>query len=99
MSQQASPQPVSRNVGDDSGPTTVVEEVAGLVRDVLDRPDLSADADIFDHGGTSLSFVRILAQIRQRFGVTIAVAELDGEAAATTLAAQVVNATSSTSQH
>lgn len=99
MSQQASPPPVSRNVGDDSDPATTVEEVAGLVREILDRPDLSADADIFDHGGTSLSFVRILAQIRHRFGVTIDVAELDGEATATTLAAQIVEATSSTSQH
>jgi|GEM_PF-5313210 len=99
MSQHASPHPVSRNVGDDPESASTVEEVAELVREILDRPDLPADADIFDHGATSLSFVRILAQIRQRYGVSIDVTELDGEAAATTLAAQVAGSTSSTSQH
>jgi acyl carrier protein len=66
--------------------------ILGLVREVLNKPTLGADQDVFDHGATSLSFVRILALVNERYGVMVPVAELAGSATARALAAQVVTA-------
>lgn len=67
------------------------EEVLEIVREVLGRP-LGLDDDVFDHGATSLSFVRVLAAINGRFGVMVDVADLDGSATARSLAAHVLAA-------
>jgi acyl carrier protein len=50
--------------------------VLGVAREILARPALGPDDDLFDHGATSLSFVRILAEMNRRYGVVIAPAEL-----------------------
>lgn len=66
---------------------TQEETVLGIVRDVLGRPDLGLDDDLFDHGGTSLSFVRVLAGVRQELQVMVHPADLGGEATARSIAA------------
>jgi acyl carrier protein len=62
-----------------------------IVRNVMDRPALAADDDVFDHGATSLAFIRVLAVIHQEYGVVIRPAELD-PASVRSLAAQVTAA-------
>jgi phosphopantetheine binding protein len=68
------------------------DEVLGIVREVLGRADMGPDDDVFDHGATSLSFVRILARINQRCGVMVHAAALGGLATARNMAAQVAGA-------
>lgn len=65
------------------------EEILGIVREVLGRDDIGPDDDVFDHGATSLSFVRILARINQRCGVMVHAASLGGVATARNMTAQV----------
>ena len=65
----------------------MVAAITQIVREVLGKPGIGADDDVFDHGATSLSFVRILAQIHQVFGVPVHPADLGGWATARTLAA------------
>ncbi|RKT17073.1 phosphopantetheine binding protein [Streptomyces sp. 1114.5] len=66
---------------------TQEETVLAIVRDVLGRPELSPDDDLFDHGGTSLSFVRVLARINQDLGVRVSATALGGVATPRNLAA------------
>jgi acyl carrier protein len=66
-------------------------EVLEIVRDVLGHPDVPAGDDVFDHGATSLSFVRILAQVHQRFGVMVRAADLDVASARRIAAGLAVN--------
>jgi acyl carrier protein len=54
----------------------IVDAILGTARELLARPALAPDDDFFDHGATSLSFVRILAEINRRYGVVILPAEL-----------------------
>ncbi len=61
---------------------TTQETVLTIARDVLGKPDLGPEDDLFDHGATSLSFVRVLAQIRQELQVMVRAADLDGEVTA-----------------
>lgn len=66
--------------------------IVQIIRDVLSKPGVGADDDVFDHGATSLAFVRILAQIRQTFGVLVHAPDLGGVATARNLAAAVAAA-------
>jgi acyl carrier protein len=61
-----------------------------IVRTVLDR-DVDPSADVFDQGATSLAFIRIVAEVSERYGVTLDVAELE-EASVDTLSALVAEA-------
>lgn len=61
-----------------------------IVREVLGRP-LGLDDDMFDHGATSLAFVRVLARINDEFGVMVDVADLDGVTSARSLAPHVLS--------
>ncbi|MFB6888411.1 acyl carrier protein [Kitasatospora sp. NPDC056327] len=65
---------------------TIDQRILAIVRDVLGRPGLGPDDDIFDHGGTSLAFVRVLAGISQELHVRIRVGDLGGVATARNLA-------------
>jgi acyl carrier protein len=65
------------------------EAVLGIARNVLGKPALGPDDDLFDHGATSLSFVRVLAQIKQELKVMVRAADLDGEVTARALAANI----------
>jgi len=70
--------------------TTVA--IIQIVRDVLGKPAIGVDDDVFDHGATSLSFVRILAQIHQDFGVPVHAADLGDWATPRNLAGAVLAA-------
>jgi hypothetical protein len=61
-------------------------QVLHIVRTVLARPDLSADDDVMDHGGTSLSVVRILAETSKSLHLTINPRDLNGSVTARSLA-------------
>jgi acyl carrier protein len=63
-----------------------VDDVLAIVREVLDRPDLTADDDVIDHGGTSLSIVRILAEIRRALELNVNPRDLGGTVTARSLA-------------
>jgi acyl carrier protein len=65
------------------------ESVLKIVREVLAKPHLGPQDDVFDHGATSLSFVRVLAQIKQELKVMVRAADLDGEVTARSLAANI----------
>jgi acyl carrier protein len=63
-----------------------VEQILAIVRGVLGRPEVTADDDVFDHGGTSLSVVRILAQTTKTLGLRINPRDLAGSVTARALA-------------
>lgn len=63
------------------------DAVLAIVRQVLDRPDLGPDDDVFDRGASSLAFVRILTQVNKDLGVAVDVAALGGVATASNIAA------------
>lgn len=75
-------------VGETAPVTTTQETVLRIVREVLGRPAVQLDDDVFDHGATSLSFVRILAQINRDLNVRVAAAALDGVATPRNIAAK-----------
>jgi acyl carrier protein len=58
------------------GVAEVRTTISAIARDVLDR-DVDPAVDLFDQGATSLAFLRIIAQIGERYGVTVDVAELE----------------------
>ena len=68
------------------------DAVLGIAREILARPALGLDDDLFDHGATSLSFVRILAEIKRRYDVVVPPAEL-ADVTARAIAAHVTTAT------
>jgi hypothetical protein len=74
-----------------TAPVTTEEAVLRIAREVLGRPGLQLDDDVFDHGATSLSFVRILAQINRDLHVAVAAAALDGVATPRNIAAHGVS--------
>ena len=73
----------------DTAPDATRQVVLRIVRQVLGRPGIGLDDDLFDHGATSLSFVRVLAQIHQELGVMVHAAALGGVATPRNLAACV----------
>jgi acyl-coenzyme A synthetase/AMP-(fatty) acid ligase/acyl carrier protein len=48
-----------------------------IVQTVLERDDLDPAVDLFDQGATSLAFIRIVAQVNEKYGITVDVAKLD----------------------
>ncbi|MEV6118588.1 acyl carrier protein [Streptomyces sp. NPDC052109] len=71
---------------------TPQETVLEIVREVLGRPHIGLDDDLFDHGGTSLSFVRVLAGIKEKLHVTVRAADLAGVATPRRLTARALAA-------
>ena len=65
----------------------VRETVAGIVRMVLER-DVQPSVDVFDQGATSLAFIRIVAEVNERYGIAMEVGELE-EASVDSLSALV----------
>lgn len=63
-----------------------VGDILHIVRTVLAKPDLNADDEVMDHGGTSLSVVRILAETRRALHLTINPRDLNGSVTARRLA-------------
>jgi acyl carrier protein len=71
---------------------TTEKTVLKIVRDVLGKPAIGPGDDLFDHGATSLSFVRVLAQIKQECQVMVRATDLDGEVTAHNLALNIEKA-------
>lgn len=63
-----------------------IDQVLGIVRAVLSRPELGADDDVMDHGGTSLSLVRILTEASRALGADINPRDLAGSVTARSVA-------------
>lgn len=69
--------------------TATEASVLAIVEEVLGRRDIGPDGDLFDHGATSLSFVRVLGQIHKQLNAQVHPADLDGSATVRRLAACV----------
>jgi acyl carrier protein len=52
------------------------ETIGDITRTVLER-DVDPAVDMFDQGATSLAFIRIVAEVNERYGITVDVAELE----------------------
>jgi acyl carrier protein len=63
------------------------QTIGEIVRTVLDR-EVDPELDVFDQGATSLAFIRIVAEVNERFDIALDVAELE-EASVDTLSALV----------
>ncbi|WP_143168077.1 acyl carrier protein [Jatrophihabitans endophyticus] len=61
-----------------AGPT--VDDITGIVRDVLQRDEIDPDGDLFQQGATSLAYVRVIAEINNRWQLSLNGSEVDGEA-------------------
>ncbi|MFF0226402.1 acyl carrier protein [Streptomyces sp. NPDC004629] len=68
--------------------TEVRESVKEVVAQVLERGGVDPAVDLFDQGVTSLAFIRIVAQLNEKYGIKLDVAELE-EASIDSLAALV----------
>jgi acyl carrier protein len=68
-----------------AGVTTadIRQTIREIVHAVLER-DVDPSVDVFDQGATSLAFLRIVAEINERYDITMEIAELE-EASADTL--------------
>lgn len=54
----------------------VRQTIIEIIRAELDR-DVDPSVDVFDQGATSLAFLRIVAQVNQKYDITMDVAELE----------------------
>ncbi|MFD0395906.1 phosphopantetheine-binding protein [Streptomyces nogalater] len=45
--------------------------------EVLARPGIGLDDDLFEHGATSLAFMRVIASVNRRWKLSLTGAELD----------------------
>jgi acyl carrier protein len=68
-----------------------MEEINAIAESILGRKDIRPDQDLFDQGATSLAYVRIIAEINQRYELSLNGSEVDGVATIDRLA-QVVRA-------
>ena len=69
-----------------------VDEVAGIARDVLQRDEVDTGKDLFAQGATSLAYVRIVAEINNRWGLSLNGSEVDGVATVDRLASVAADA-------
>ncbi|WP_447041109.1 amino acid adenylation domain-containing protein [Streptomyces sp. DSM 118878] len=75
------------------GPSVLQGEVAGLLAEVLGRGEVGLDDNFFEVGGHSLSAIRLIAQIKQRYGVDLALNELFTDPTARAVADQIAQST------
>jgi len=66
----------------------VRQTIDEIVHAVLDRKNIDPAVDLFDQGATSLAFIRILAQVNEKYEITVDVAVLE-EASIDSLSALV----------
>jgi acyl carrier protein len=67
----------------------IESELRAIAGPLLGRSDVSAERDLFDQGATSLSFVRLLVEVKRRFDVTVNPVALDGDASLERLATTI----------
>ncbi|SFX93194.1 non-ribosomal peptide synthetase [Streptomyces atratus] len=82
-------------VADEAGAQApgIHEEVAAMLAEVLGRPDVGLDDNFFEIGGHSLLAIRLLAQIKQRYEVDLALNELFNDPTARAVAEQIAQQT------
>jgi len=51
--------------------------VTDIACGVLDRDDIEPAVDLFDQGATSLAYIRIVAEINERYDISLDVAQLE----------------------
>ena len=73
-----------------------MEEITAIVESVLGRTNIHPDVDLFDQGASSLAYVRIIAEINQRYGLSLNGSEVNGVATIECLAQLVAAAAPST---
>jgi phthiocerol/phenolphthiocerol synthesis type-I polyketide synthase E len=71
------------------GPGSVLDEIIALWRSLLGAPVVEADSDFFALGGESFLFIRMVAQVRRRFGVSLDFAQFADAPTPAAIAAQV----------
>ncbi|MFE2971075.1 acyl carrier protein [Streptomyces sp. NPDC059340] len=64
-------------VSPDAPATGIRRSVEDAVHAVLERDAVDPAVDLFDQGVTSLAFIRIVAQLNEKYDITLDVAELE----------------------
>ena len=59
-----------------SSAADIPQTIREIVRTLLDR-DVDYSVDLFDQGATSLAFIRIVAEVNERYDITLDVTELE----------------------
>jgi acyl carrier protein len=82
----------STNITDITGTQVpgVLQSVSEITLAVLERDTVEPEVDLFDQGVTSLAFLRIIAQLNEKYDITLDVAELE-EASIDSLSALVAH--------
>lgn len=70
----------------------IESELCDIAGPLLGKSEVSLERDLFDQGATSLSFVRLLVEVKRRFGVVVNPVALDGDASLERLAKAIRNA-------
>jgi aryl carrier-like protein len=52
------------------------DDVAALMRDLLDSDDVAVDDSFFDAGGNSISALTLISEIRRRSGLSLTLTEV-----------------------
>jgi acyl carrier protein len=68
----------------------VSQSVSEITLAVLERESVEPTVDLFDQGATSLAFLRIVAQLNEKYDIALDVAELE-EASIDSLSALVAH--------
>jgi len=76
----------------------IAGRIAEISQNILHQQNLSWQEDIFDQGGTSLSFVRILLAINKDFNTSLSGSELQGDASISNMASVIQTMTNTHNQ-
>nr|WP_254627768.1 non-ribosomal peptide synthetase [Myxococcus sp. CA040A] len=71
LSQRELPRQELSALGDDAPRGATEQQVASMFQDALGLEQLSREGNFFEHGGHSLSATRLVARLRQAFGVEL----------------------------
>lgn len=64
----------------------VEAEIVQIIEQVLERTDIKPDVDVFDIGATSLAYIRIVAAVNERYGLSLNGSEVGDTSSAARLA-------------
>ncbi|WP_436498477.1 type I polyketide synthase [Actinokineospora sp. HUAS TT18] len=70
---------------------SVLDQVLELWRSLLGGTEITADTGFFEVGGESLLFIRMVSQVRRKFGVAVSIADLSAAPTPRTLATLIQN--------
>lgn len=77
-------------ITEDDGQATVLQQIIDIWRSMLGVATVEAGSDFFTLGGESLLFIRMIYQVRRRFGVSVEIPELATAPTPQAIAAQVL---------